>query len=201
MPRVRLSFTGVMSRLLGLAALFGVGLLLAGVVPSVGGAKTAVTPTEVTETTSNEQVVTTTVQETTTAPTITVVTTATLPLTTAPTTTSTESTSSGTPTWVWILVAALGAAVIGLLVYALTRRGGSGAIPETERRLRLQGAVDSWTTQGWALLSESADTAVLQRGNEHMTVTVDPAGHINTRATTPPPPEEPPDRWPEAGSH
>ena len=62
--------------------------------------------------------------------------------------------------------------MIGLLVYALTRRG-SGAMPDDERRLRLQGAIDSWTTQGWALLSESADTAVLQRGNERMTVTVD----------------------------
>jgi hypothetical protein len=41
------------------------------------------------------------------------------------------------------------------------------------------------------------DTAILQRGNERMTVTVDPAGHINTRAMTPPPPDQPPDRWPE----
>ncbi len=184
-----------MSRLLALAALFGVGLLLVGVVPQVGGADTLVTPTEVTETTTTEQV-TTTVQETTTAPAITVITTATLPLTTTPTTTSAESTSSGAPTWVWVLVAALGAAVIGLLVYALTRGGSSGA-PDSERRLRLQGAVDSWTAQGWALLSESGDTAVLQRGNERMTVTVDPAGQVSTHAMTPPPPEQPPDRWPE----
>ena len=61
----------------------------------------------------------------------------------------------------------------------------------------MQGAIDSWTAQGWALLSESADTAVLQRGNERMTVTVDATGHINTRAMTPPPPDQPPDRWPE----
>ncbi len=193
---VRLRFTAAMSRVLGFAALFGVGVLLVGVVPQVGGAETTVTPTELTQTTFTEQV-TTTVQQTTTAPATTVVTTATVPpTTTAPTTTSTESTSSGTPTWVWILVAALGAGLIGLLVYVLTR-GGSAAVSDAERRQRLQGAIDSWTTQGWALLSESADTAVLQRGNERMTVTVDSTGHINTRAMTPPPPDQPPDRWPE----
>jgi hypothetical protein len=186
-----------MARLSALAALFGIGLLIAVVVPTVGSAETTtVTTTESTQTTSTE-VATTTVQQTTTAPATTVVTTATVPpTTTAPTTTSTESTSSGTPTWVWILLAALGAAALGLLVYVLTRRG-SGGIPETERRLRLQGAIDSWTAQGWALLSESADTAVLQRGNERVTVTVDAAGHINTSAMTPQPPGQPPDRWPE----
>ena len=188
-----------MAKLTALAALFGVGLLMAGIVPTVGSAETTTvttTTTESTQTTSTE-VTTTTVQQTTTAPATTVVTTATVPpTTTAPTTTSTESTSSGTSTWLWILLAALGAAVIGLVVYLLARRG-SGAIPEAERRLRLQGAIDSWTTQGWVLLSESVDTAVLQRGNERMTVTVDAAGHVNTRAMTPQPPTQPPDRWPE----
>jgi hypothetical protein len=184
-----------MGRLLGFAALLGVGLVMAGVVPSVGGADTT-TETTTLSSTSTEQV-TTTVQQTTTAPATTVVTTATVPpTTTAPTTTSTKGTSNGTPTWVWVLLAALGAALIGLLIYVLTRRG-SGAIPEAERRLRLQGAIDSWTAQGWALLTESADTAVLQRGNERMTVTVDATGKIDTRAMTPPPPDQPRDRWPE----
>lgn len=183
-----------MTRLLALAALFVSGLLLAGVVATAGSADTT-TETTTLQTTSTEQV-TTTVQQTTTAPSITVVTTATLPLTTAPTTTAAESTSSGTPTWVWILLAALGAALIGLLIYLFTRRGPA-AISDAERRSRLQGALDSWTAQGWALLSESADTAVLQRGNERMTVSVDPTGHISTRAMTPEPPAQPPDRWPE----
>jgi hypothetical protein len=184
-----------MTRLAALAALFGIGLLLAAVVPTVGIADTT-TETTTQSTTATEQV-TTTVQQTTTAPATTVVTTATVP----PTSTSgtdilTPSETSGTPTWVWVLLAALGAALIGLVIYLLTRRG-SGALPEGERRLRLQGAIDSWTAQGWALLSESADTAVLQRGNERMTVTVEPTGHVSTRAMTPPPPAQPPDRWPE----
>jgi hypothetical protein len=181
-----------MARLSALAALFGLGLLLAVALPTVGSADTTTETT--TQTTVSTEQVTTTVEETTTAPATTVVTT--VAPTTAPTTTSTESASSGTPTWVWILVAVLGAALIGLLVYVLTQ-GGSAVMPANERQLRLQGAIDSWAAQGWALISESADTAVLQRGNERMTVTVDPAGHINTRAMTPPPPAPPPDRWPE----
>jgi hypothetical protein len=100
---------------------------------------------------------------------------------------------------VWVILAALGAAVIGLLVYVLTR--GGPAMPDHERRLRLQGAIDSWTAQGWALLSETADTAVLQRGNERMTVKVDEAGQVaaHSMATPPsgPPSEQPTQKLPE----
>lgn len=187
-----------MTRLPALAALFGAGVLMAGVVATVGSAQTTTETTTQTVPTMSTERVTTTVQQTTTAPATTVVTTATVtPTTTAPTTTSTASASGGTPTWVWVSLAVLGAAVIGLLVYVLTRGGGTAAIPDTERRLRLQGAIDSWTTQGWALLSESADTAVLQRGNERMTVTVDPTGHVNARAMTAEPPGRPPQGPPE----
>jgi hypothetical protein len=35
--------------------------------------------------------------------------------------------------------------------------------------------------QGWALESQSADTALLQRIGERMIVGVDSAGHISTR--------------------
>jgi hypothetical protein len=187
-----------MTRVLAVAALFASGLLMAGAVASAGSVDTTTTETttQSVSTTSTEHV-TTTVQETTTAPATTVVTTATVaPPTTAPTTTAAESTSSGTPTWVWVLLGLLGAALIGLLIYVLTGRG-TAAIPDNERRLRLQGAVDTWAAQGWALVSESADTAVLQRGNEGMTVTVDPTGHITTNAAPSQPPAQPPDRWPE----
>jgi MYXO-CTERM domain-containing protein len=183
-----------MPKLLALATLFVSGLLLAGVVATAGSADTT---TETTTQSSTEQVTTTTVQQTTTAPATTVVTTATVaPPTTAPTTTATASTSSGTPTWGWALLGLFGIALIGLLIYLFTRNGPA-AISDAERRRRLQAAIDSWTAQGWALLSESAETAVLQRGNERMTVTVDPTGHITTNTATPQQPGQPPDRWPE----
>jgi hypothetical protein len=35
--------------------------------------------------------------------------------------------------------------------------------------------------QGWALDSQSADSAVLRRGTELMLVSVDDAGHVSTR--------------------
>jgi hypothetical protein len=189
-----------MAKVLALAALFAAGVLVAGFTASVGSADTTTTvtvPTTTTQTVSTTAVETTTVQQTTTAPATTVVTTA-----TAPTTTAAESTSSGTPAWVWALLAVLGAAVIGLLIYVLTRRGA--AIPDHERRLLLRGAIESWTAQGWALLSETADTAVLQHGNDRMTVTVDPAGQVAAHRLAPPPSppvsEQPTQRMPEQPS-
>lgn len=180
-----------MKKLLALAALFGAGLCLAGAVASVGSADT--TTTETVSTTST-LVETTTVEQTTTEPATTVVTTSTVaPTTSAQTTTSAASSSTKTPTWVWIVIALLAAAAIGLLVALLAHRGG-GAMSEADRQHRLQGAIESWTAQGWALLSETADTAVLHRGNEQMALSVDAEGRINTRPLSrqqPPPPDWP----------
>jgi hypothetical protein len=192
-------------KLLGLAALFAAGVLVAGIAATGGGAQTVETTTVTVHETTAETVThattetvheTTTLEQTTTAPATTVITTttaqptttATTPTTTA-TTTSTASTSSGTPTWVWVVLALLAAAVIGLAVVLFTGRGA--AIPDSERRQRLQGAVTSWTSQGWALLTETADTAVLQRGDERMAVSVDQAGQISTRLVTAQPPSWP----------
>jgi hypothetical protein len=176
-------------KLLGLAALFASGVLVAGAVATVGGAQTTEPTTGTGQQTTTETVhATSTVQETTTVQqTATVVPTTTTAPATTPTTTSTASTSSGTPTWVWVLLGLLGAAVVGLLVVFLTRRGGA-AIPASERQRRLQGAVESWIAQGWALLSATADTAVLQRGDERMAVSVDQSGQITTRQLTKQPP-------------
>ena len=182
--------------LVGFAALFAAGVLLAGVAANVVGAQTTETTTEtVHQTTTVTQPTTvretTTVQQTTTAPGTTVLTTTTVaPTTTTPaTTTSTEAASGGTPTWVWVLLAVLGAAVIGMGVLLLTRRGP--AIPDSERRLRLQGAIDSWLAQGWALTSQTTDTAVLRRGDEQMILAVDPAGQLTRQVTAQPPPTSP----------
>ena len=68
-----------------------------------------------------------------------------------------------------------------LLIVLLARRGGGGKVSTEERRRRLDGAVATWTAQGWALDSQSADSAVLRRGSELMLVSVDDAGHVSTR--------------------
>jgi hypothetical protein len=162
-------------KLSALAVLFASGALLAGTIASGVGSAQTVTTTTVPVTTI----------ETTTAPGTTEITTATIEQTTTvraetttPTTTSSSS-SGGTPTWVWVL---LGVLAVGLIVLAilLARRGG-GAISPEERRRVLDGAVASWTGQGWAIDNQTADGAILRRGGELMQVSVDPAGHVSTR--------------------
>jgi hypothetical protein len=88
-----------------------------------------------------------------------------------------------------VVIALLAAAVIALAGLLLSRR--NTALPEGERRARLQGAIDSWAAQGWALTSETTDTAVMQRGGEQMMLTVDPAGQVVTRPATAQPPRAP----------
>jgi hypothetical protein len=72
----------------------------------------------------------------------------------------------------------LAAAVVGLAVALVTRRGGG--VPVEERRRRLGGAIASWGAQGWAVESETADSAVLYRQGERMMISVDDAGRVST---------------------
>jgi hypothetical protein len=165
-----------MKKLVGLAALFTAGLLLAGTLTAVGVAD--ITTTETVP-------VTTTVEQTTTAPAETVVTTLEqtttrkipVPAKTTGTTASTSS-SSSTPTWVWVVLAILAAAVIGLIVALATRRGG---ISDEERQRRLEAAVASWSAQGWALENQTPGSAILRRGPEVMVVSIDDKGQVTTR--------------------
>ncbi len=161
-----------MAKLVGLVALFAAGLLLAG-----GLAATGVADVTTTETLP----VTTTVEETTTAPATTVATTVEQTTTLAPTTatTTSSSSSSSTPTWVWVVLGILAAGVIGLLVALFT--GGRGGISGEERQRRLDAAVASWATQGWALESQTPGSAILRRGPDLMVVSIDDHGQINTR--------------------
>jgi len=165
-----------MTKLVGLVALCAAGLLRAGGLASVGVA-------DITTTTTETQPVTTTVEETTTTPASTVLTTVEHTTTRrvhTPTTGTTtgSSSSSTTPTWVWVVLGILAAAVIGLLVALFTRRGG--AIPAEERQRRLDAAVASWATQGWALESQTPGSAVLRRGSDLMVVNVDDHGQVST---------------------
>ena len=98
---------------------------------------------------------------------------------TAGTTTSGSGSDSGTPTWVWVLLGILAAALIVAAV--LLARRGSGGVPAEERRQRLDRAVATWAAQGWAVESQTGDSAVLRRGGELLLVSVDEAGRVSTR--------------------
>ena len=167
-----------MGRLVALAALFAAGLALAG-----GLAATGIADVTTTETVP----VTTTVSETTTAPGNTVVTTVELTTTekVTPTTATTASTSSGnsTPTWVWIVLGILAAAVIGLAVALLSGRGGISA---EEKQRRLEAAVTTWSAQGWALVNQTPGSATMSRGQEVMVVSVDDKGLVDARSVARP---------------
>lgn len=167
-----------MAKFAALAALLTAGILL-GVGLGTGGAQLVTTETT-----------TTTVPTTTTAPGTTVVTTVQQTTTRRVPVQATTSSSSSTdkvPTWVWVVLGVLAVAVIGLII-ALATRGGGGAsaIPPAELRRRLDGAIASWAAQGWALENQTADSAVLRRGEDAMIVSIDPAGQIGTRPLGPP---------------
>ena len=167
-----------MARLVGFAALFAAGLLLAG-----GLAASGVADVTTTETVP----VTTTVSETTTEPGTTVVTTVEQTTTEKATPTTGATTSAGsessTPTWVWVVLGVLAAAVIGLVVALLTRRGG---ISTEERQRRLDAAVGTWAAQGWAIVNQTAGSATMSRGSEVMVVSVDDKGQVDARSVARP---------------
>jgi hypothetical protein len=82
-----------------------------------------------------------------------------------------------------VLVAVLGATALilaGVAIAGHGRRPAPGVVV-VERSRRLDAAVGSWTVQGWAIESQTADSAVLRRGGEVMLVSVDEAGHVSTR--------------------
>ena len=161
-------------RYVGLAVCLCAGLLLATTVAgNVQAADTTTTETTTETLTEPTTVITTsTVEQTTTRQII-------LPATT---TTSSSSSDEETPTWVWVLLAILAVGLIAAIALLASRHsGGEAAVSPNERRRRLDGAVASWAAQGWALESQSTDTAVLQRSGERMIVGVDSAGHISTR--------------------
>jgi hypothetical protein len=167
------------AKLSALAALFAAGFLAAAVIVSGGRAQVVATRTETTVET-----------ETTTAP----GTTETVELTTTrkvilPTSTAeTASNDNDIPTWVWVLLGALALGVVVLLVLMLTRRGGGGGgVSVEERQRHLDGAVGSWVAQGWAVESQTADSAVLRRGGDLTLVSVDQAGHVSTQPLSAPP--------------
>ena len=162
-------------RYVGLAACLCAGLLLATTVAgSVQAADTTTTETTTETAAEPTTVITTaTVEHTTTTRQI---------ILPATTTSSSSESDEETPTWVWVLLAILAIALVAAIALLASRHsGGEAGVSPNERRRRLDGAVASWAAQGWALESQSMDTAVLQRSGERMIVGVDAAGHISTR--------------------
>jgi hypothetical protein len=161
-------------RYAGLAACLCAGLLLATMVAgNVHAADTTTTETTTEMLTEPTTLITTSTVEHTTKRQI---------ILPAATTTPSSSSDEETPTWVWVLLAILAVALVAAIALLASRHsGGEVAVSPTERRRRLDGAVASWAAQGWALESQSADTALLQRSGERMIVGVDSAGHISTR--------------------
>jgi hypothetical protein len=156
-------------KLSALAALFAAGFLASAVIVSGGRAQVATT-TETTVETTTAPGTTETVEQTTTRRVI------------VPTsTTESASNDNDTPTWVWVLLGVLALGVVVLLVVVLSRRGGGGGVSVEERQRRLDGAVGSWVAQGWAVESQTADSAVLRRGGDLMLVSVDQGGHVSTK--------------------
>jgi hypothetical protein len=168
-------------RLLG-GALATAALIAAG----VGSALAADTTT--TDATTTELAATTeTVQETQTLQlTQTVQETRTIPVRTA-TTTSTTSDDSSTPAWAWVLIALGIAGLIALIVW-LIRRGDSDDLPLAERQRLVSAAVASWVGQGWAIESQTAESAVLAREGQRVVVSVDALGHVTSGPLGAPPP-------------
>ena len=169
-------------QLAGLVACLVAGILLAtAVAGSVQAAGTTTIETTAETTAEPTTVVTTeTVEQTTTRQII-------LP---SPTTTSSSSSSSETPAWVWCCSqSSPSGSVVGAIVLAAARRGGaaSGGVSAANGADRLDGAV-AGDAQGWALESQTADSAVLQRAAERMIVSVDAAGHLFTQPYSAGPP-------------
>jgi hypothetical protein len=188
-------------RVSALAALFVAGLTFAAAVASGGGVANPTTTTTTTAgteaTTTTTTTETTTTETTTTTTPVTSIETTTVEHTTTrvlplpgnlTTTTPTSGTDEGTAAWVWVLIAILAVGLVALIVL-LARRGDGGSaagVPVDARRRQLDAAVGSWFAQGWAIESQTADSAVLRRGAEAMLVSVDEAGHVSTRPLPPP---------------
>jgi hypothetical protein len=111
------------------------------------------------------------------------------------TATQTTSSDSGVPGWVWAL---LGALIVGILVavYALGKSRRDKAAPTVppehiapppppvarnlaERQQILVGELGRRIQGGWTVLSQTTDTAMLQRGAEHVEVRVDEFGTLH----------------------
>jgi len=174
-----------------LAVCFGIGVLTAFVLTSCGGsgvsnsASTSIkgasgdratatqTPTGTQQTSTRPSA---TVTET--RPGVTITSSETVGVTVTP---AAQATSSETSGWIWVIIAAVGAAVIALIVWFLGRRRRAEVSLE-ERSRSLGTTIASWTSQGWVIENQSEDSAVLGRDGERVVITVTSAGRVTSGA-------------------
>jgi hypothetical protein len=177
------------AKLAGIGTTFLAGVLLAAMVASGGFATDTTTTVETTTTETTTPEPSTSVETSTTVETTPTADTTTVSVTTTRLVpVATEESSSGTATWVWVLLAILGVTLVALVVMLARRGGGSGGGggPGGTPRAKLDAAVGSWAAQGWAIESQTSDSAVLRHGGETMLVSVDESGHVSTRPLTAP---------------
>jgi hypothetical protein len=84
--------------------------------------------------------------------------------------------------WVWVVLGG-GAVVVIILLVRLFRRRPDLSVDERERRLFA--AVSGWTTRGWTIDQQSADSAMLSRDGEHVRLTVDGRGDVASSRLVP----------------
>jgi len=175
----------------GAAALAGVGLLsallLAGCGGGGGGQAGGAVSTALSNVSVTRQATTVTEEAPATPPgTVTQVQTVTAPATTSAqvtiATVQPESTSTGDVSpWVWVLLGAGAIAAVALIVHLLRHR----ELSLDERQKRLFAALSGWTTRGWTVDLQGADSAVLSRDGEHVRVTVDGRGEVASNRLVP----------------
>jgi hypothetical protein len=137
------------------------------------------TPTRGEATITETQSFTTTVATTTEArPAVTVSQATTVVTVANPTPAAAAETTEETPNWVWVVAAIFCGVVVGLIVLLIRRHPDQ--VSADERRRLLTAAVASWTGAGWAVESQTGESAVVVRDGARRLIAVDGAGQVTS---------------------
>ena len=156
-----------------------------------------VTTTSPPVTTTAPPVTTTAPPVTTTSPPVTVTTTpppgnTTVNVTTSPATSDSTDSESSVSGWVYALAGALVVALVAGVAWLLRRRGANPPMPVpvaspmslAERQSVLLAELEQRVQSGWTIVSQTADTATMQRPGEVVRITVDQFGTLHEAPLT-----------------
>jgi hypothetical protein len=87
-------------------------------------------------------------------------------------------TSEETPAWVWVVATIFCGVVVGLIVLLIRRHPHQ--VSAEERRRLLAATVATWTGAGWAIESQTGESAVVVRDGERTLIAVDGAGQVTS---------------------